>query len=142
MNPSGKLPGINLNKLKAKTGAAPRAGAPGPTAAELAEVVMQRDRAQGLLNNAQLTIANLESSLRKAEAEIEHLKKPAKVSAASPEDVKKLEDVASAMNAAVDGIIKLIAETKVPDGSPAAQAIDTVILPALERLDTLLPRTN
>jgi hypothetical protein len=142
MNPSGKGPGINLTKLRGKTGAAPRPTTSGPTAAELARAVMERDAAQLELSNVRITLADVESKLRRAEAELHRLKDSPSGTHTSPEDIKKLEDVASAMNAAVDGIIKLIEETKVADGSPAAEAIDKKILPALEELDKLLPQTN
>jgi hypothetical protein len=53
-----------------------------------------------------------------------------------------VEKIATHMNAAVDGIITLIEAMKVPDGSPVARVIDDEILPALEELDKLLPKTN
>lgn len=132
---------VDPSRLSKGKAAQPPASPPVPLDV-LQKEIDRREAVERELNNAETARDEALVRLGNLEAEIARLKNLATSPAASPEDVKKLEDVASAMNTAVDGIIKLIAETKVIDGSPAAQAIDEAILPALEKLDTLLPRTN
>jgi hypothetical protein len=141
-----KPPGINLAKLKGKVGSAPTpTAAPGPTAAELAAAISARDNALRELGETKSRLADAERAIQKLQHSLDTLPPPTPgIPAAAPtlEDTKKVEKIATHMNAAVDGIITLIEAMKVPDGSPVARVIDDEILPALEELDKLLPKTN